>query len=308
MAKRNSTVEIKDGKVVFSQEVLEYFENLRNEENSKWIDKYFKVLNDASNLGAEKYNLHHIRPCCTFKDETHKNRSQTQKLGDEFNGNIIKISVYNHLLVHYCLWKIYDDCDSKQAIQQMCGEKKYIGYLSEDELKEIAKLQEECAKENMTEEDYKEYFKNYRKENKERIKKYNDVYNEEHRDERLKKQKIWNDNHKEELSKAHKEWYIKNKDYMRIKRKLWDESHKEQKAKKQKEWESNHKVERKEKAKKRDNQLCFDPIDNNFCKLKALHTRKQRHKEKYKNINVGNCVIPFELIIYFLIYFPIICK
>ena len=76
MAKRNSTVEIKDGKVVFSQEVLEYFENLRNEENSKWIDKYFKVLNDASNLGAEKYNLHHIRPCCTFKDETHKNRSE----------------------------------------------------------------------------------------------------------------------------------------------------------------------------------------------------------------------------------------
>ena len=95
---------------------------------------------------------------------------------------------------------------------------------------------------------------------------------------------------------------------MRIKRKLWDESHKEQKAKKQKEWELNHKSERREKAKNRDNQLCFDPIDNNFCKLKALHARKQRHKEKYKNVNVGNCVIPFELIIYFLIYFSIFCK
>lgn len=306
MSKRNSTVKIVDGKVVFSEEVLSYFESIRTEENSIWIDKYFEVLNDEENLSVIKFNFHHIRPCCMFKDKTHKNRKQTQKLGDEFNGNIIKLSIYNHLLSHFYLWKIFNNIDLKTAFQRMINEN--IEDLSENQIKEIAKLQENCAESNQTEEDYKEYFKNYRKENKERIKKYNDVYNEEHRDERLKKQKIWNDNHKEELSKAHKEWYIKNKDYMRIKRKLWDESHKEQKAKKQKEWESNHKIERKEKAKKRENQICFDPINNDFCKLKALHARKQRHKEKYKNVNVGNCVIPFELIIYFLIYFPILYK
>ena len=106
MSKRNSTVKIVDGKVVFSQEIIDYFESIKTEENSEWIDKYFEYLSDESNLTATKYNLHHIRPCCTFKDEVHKNRRETQSLGDEFNGNIIKISVYNHLLAHHCLWKI----------------------------------------------------------------------------------------------------------------------------------------------------------------------------------------------------------
>ena len=67
--------------------------------------------------------------------------------------------MYNHLLAHYCLWKIYDDWDSRHAIQRMCGQKKYIGDLTEDELKEIAKLQEECAKENQTKEKEKINYK-----------------------------------------------------------------------------------------------------------------------------------------------------
>ena len=33
MPRTNSTVKIVDGKVVFSEEVLEYFESIRNEEN-----------------------------------------------------------------------------------------------------------------------------------------------------------------------------------------------------------------------------------------------------------------------------------
>ena len=53
----NSTVEIKDGKVLFSKEILEYFENLRNKETSEWIDKYFEVLSDTLNFDAEKYNI-----------------------------------------------------------------------------------------------------------------------------------------------------------------------------------------------------------------------------------------------------------
>lgn len=113
MPRRNSTVEIVDGKVVFSQEVLSYFESIRTEENSVWIDKYFEYLNDESNLVAEKYNLHHIRPCCTFKDEEHKNRKETEPLADKVEGNIIKLSIYNHLLAHHCLWKIYDNWDSE---------------------------------------------------------------------------------------------------------------------------------------------------------------------------------------------------
>ncbi len=113
MPRRNSTVEIVDGKVVFSQEVLSYFESIRTEENSVWIDKYFEYLGDESNLSAIKYNLHHIRPCCSFKDNEHKNRKETLPLGDKFKGNIIKLSIYNHLLAHYCLWKIYDNWDSE---------------------------------------------------------------------------------------------------------------------------------------------------------------------------------------------------
>ena len=41
MAKRNSTVKIIDSKVVFSQEIIDYFENLRTVENTEWNDKYF---------------------------------------------------------------------------------------------------------------------------------------------------------------------------------------------------------------------------------------------------------------------------
>ena len=68
MSKRNSTVKIENGKVIFSEEIINYFENLRTEENSEWINKYFNVLSDERNLNAEKFEIHHIRPCFTFKD------------------------------------------------------------------------------------------------------------------------------------------------------------------------------------------------------------------------------------------------
>ena len=58
MPRRNSTVEIVDGKVVFSEEVLSYFESIRTEENSIWIDKYFEYLSDESNLSATKYKIY----------------------------------------------------------------------------------------------------------------------------------------------------------------------------------------------------------------------------------------------------------
>ena len=58
MSMINSTVEIKNGKVVFSEEVLSYFENIRTEENSVWIDKrrYF-------NPKTENYYSHRNIVC-----------------------------------------------------------------------------------------------------------------------------------------------------------------------------------------------------------------------------------------------------
>ena len=93
MPRRNSTTEIKNGKVVFSKEVLSYFESIRTEENGIWIDKYFEYLSDEENLSAEKYNGHHIIPCFTFKDETHRTRKETESLADKVEGNIIKLSI-----------------------------------------------------------------------------------------------------------------------------------------------------------------------------------------------------------------------
>ena len=158
MPRRNSTVEIVDGKVVFSKEVLEYFESIRNEENSVWIDEYFERLSDKENLTAEKYNGHHIIPCFSFKDENHKTRKETLPLANKVENNIIKLSVYNHIIAHYCLWKIFNNEDSRRAVYLMY-EKRNLDYLSENEMKEFAKIQEECAKENRTKEEFKEYQK-----------------------------------------------------------------------------------------------------------------------------------------------------
>ena len=181
MSKRYSTVEIVDGKVVFSEEIIDYFEDLRTEENSEWIDKYFDVLSNPLNLDVEKYNIHHIRPCCTFKDKEHKNRKQTQKLADKFNGNLIKLSIYNHLFAHYYLWKIFNNRDCKLGFKRMCGQSNFIDNLTENELKEIAKLQEDCARTNKTEEEKLEYNKNYNKSDKR--KKVSKNYYEHHKNE-----------------------------------------------------------------------------------------------------------------------------
>lgn len=183
MPKRNSTVEIVDGKVVLSQEIIDYFENLRTIENSEWIDKYFEVLNDENNLNAKKYNCHHIRPCFSFKDETHNTREETEPLANEIKENLIKLSIYNHIKAHYFLWKIYNNIDSKVAFQKMCGQHRYINNITEKELDEISILQENCAKENQTEEDVKRAIKEWNKTEKGKasIKKSQEKYsNSEH--------------------------------------------------------------------------------------------------------------------------------
>lgn len=182
------TVKIEDGKVIFSDEILNYFENLRNEKNSKWINKYFEYLSDENNLTAEKYNGHHIIPCFTFKDETHRTRKETESLADKVEGNIIKLSIYNHILAHYCLWKIFDNYNSKRAIQYTIGKDKEINDLSENQIKEIARIREECAEKNQTEEEMKEKQKEYR-------------MSEKGKDNQRKRSTKYNNSHKELVSK-----------------------------------------------------------------------------------------------------------
>ena len=276
----NSTVEIKDNKVLFSKEILEYFEDLRNEETSEWIDKYFDILSDENNLTAEKYNIHHIRPCCTFKDKEHKNRKQTQKLADKFNGNLIKLSIYNHFFAHYYLWKIFNNRDCKLGFKRMCGQSNFIDNLTENELKEIAKLQEDCAKTNKTEEETKERKRNYgikyRTNNKEEIVQKKKEYYIENRERELKRARQYRLDNIDEIREYDRERYYKNKE-------------KNSEKRKQRYLENRNKIVEKQKA--RSNQKCYDPKENDICSLQALQKRKRKDKEKYKDVVPRDCII-----------------
>ena len=282
MPRRNSTVEIKDGKVVFSKEVLECFESIRNEENSEWIDKYFDYLSDEENLTAEKYNGHHIIPCFTFKDKTHRTRKETEPLADKVEGNIIKLSIYNHILAHYCLWKIFDNYNSKHAIQYTIGKDKEINDLSENQIKEIARIREECAEKNQTEEEMKEKQKEYRmsERGKESQRKRSAKYNNSHKELVSKRKKKYRETHKEEISQYWSEYYKNNKEQVDKTRKKYRDEHKEDYQK------YNH-----EYSEKYFKQLCYDPIKNDYPTLGALRGRIYNHKELYKNIIPTECII-----------------
>jgi hypothetical protein len=260
MTNKNSNVIIENGKVIFSQEIIDYFENLRTEENSVWIDKYFKVLSDTSNFDASKYNIHHIIPCFTFKDKTHKIRKETRIFADKIKENLIKLSVYNHILAHYCLWRIFKTNDSKNPVILMCNNK-YIESLTENQIKEIAKLQEEIAKENMTDEEKRMYEKKYREEHKKKMKIYNENYRKDNKEELSKKSKKYYENHKEtrlnyanEYAKSHKEEKVeydknyrkKNKEKLKEQNKKYREENKDEIKKKSKKYRDEHKEERKE--------------------------------------------------------------
>ena len=80
---------------------------------NEWVDKYIEVLSDTSNFDAPKYNIHHIKPVFTFKTEELNTRRKAEKIANKFSGNNIKLSIYNHILAHFYLWKIYDNNESK---------------------------------------------------------------------------------------------------------------------------------------------------------------------------------------------------
>lgn len=273
----------------FSFEVLDYFDSICTDENYEWIVKYFDVLMKEENETAEKFNKHHIRPCCTFKDDKHKKRNETQKLGDKFNGNITKLSIYNHLFAHYYLWKIFNNRDSKEAFQRMCGEGKYIDNLTENELKEIARLKEDCAKINLIGEELRlhknQSRRKYNQSEKGKISKCKYKHSEKGKNKRKEYEnskrgkevmsKIGYKYRNSEKGKQTREKWLNNGG------KIWQE-------------EYNKSEKGKRRAKKYYSKPCYDPIEKDFPNLGALRARKIRNKEKYKNINPKDCVLKNE--------------
>lgn len=275
----NNSIDNKSqAKIKFSIEVLNYFETIRTKENSKWIDKYFKILSDPININTLKYHFHHIRPCFTFKDTNHKIRKETQKLGDAFNGNRIKLSIYNHLFAHYYLWKIFNNRDSKIAFQHMCNQEKYIENITEKELKIIATLREECFKENLTKTEIREHQKvSYKKyQNSAKGKTYIKNYQ--------------NKNHKA-LTEYQKDYYVKNKEIIKENRKKHYKENSTKIYERKKNYRKNNPIKIREQNRKYNNQKCIDPIRGDICTLSALRNRKGKYKEKYINISPTDCII-----------------
>ena len=259
MARIKPNIKIENGKVVFSQEILNYFESIKVEENSVWIDKYFEILSDVSNVDSEKYRVHHILPCFVFKDENHRNRSETEPLANKVEGNKIKLSVSNHIKAHNCLWKIFNNRDSKMAVQKLCKMEK-IEDLTNDDINKIAEILQECSKINQSEEEKK-----------------------------LVK-KVWSEKNKDKLKRQWKEWRINNRDRIKANKM----KRKEIISKYMKEWENNHKEERKIYDSKRAKRHCYDPIKHDVCNYSTLKKRKQYHKEEYKDVRPSNCVLSEE--------------
>ena len=203
----------------FSFEVLDYFDSVCTDENYEWIVKYFDVLMKEENETAEKYNDHHIRPAFTFRDDNHKNRKETKLLANEVNDNIIRLSIQNHIKAHNCLRFIFKNTIyegyARSAIYVVCR-KRNVENFTESEIGEIAKIIEECSKENKTDEERKQNHKKWYLENRDKV---------------LEQCKIYDEANKEKRSANGKRWYRENKE----RHKAW-----------QQEWEENHKEERKE--------------------------------------------------------------
>ena len=292
MATKKPNTKIENGKVVFSKEILDYFESIRTEENSEWINKYFEILSDLSNFDAKKFNIHHIRPVFSFKDENHKNRKEAKGLADEFNENRIKLSIYNHILAHYCLWKIFNNWDSKHAVHQLCDIND-CEILTETEIKEIARIKEDCTKENVTEEETKEYQKNYRKVNKERLNEYSKNYCEINNEELKRKWKEYYYKHRDKYLEEKRNYNYTNSKEISERNKLRRKNNPEKFRKQQRDFYEKHrdKILNKEKIKR--SVLCYDYMQHNFCTLSALYSRKYKNKELYNDVNPSEYILRF---------------
>lgn len=101
-------------------------------------------------------------------------------------------------------------------------------------------------------------------------------YYEENKDELNKKDKMRYENNKEIISEKCKIDYHNNKEKHKAKNKLNYSKHRESRLKTQNDY---------------NNQICYDPIEQNSCTLNTLNGRKRRHKELYENIIPTQCII-----------------
>ena len=292
MGTKKPNIKIENSKVIFSQEILNYFENLKNDENSEWINKYFKILSDSSNLIAKKSNVHHLGPVFSFKDKYHKNRKEAKNLADNFKENLIKLSRYNHILAHYYLWKIYGNWDSKHAVHQLCDIIN-IEDFTENEIKEIARIKENCIKENRTEEEMKIYRKQYHKLHKKELNEYSKNYNKINNEELTKKKRDYyykyHDKHLEQ-KRIYNRTYSKE---ISERGKLRRQNNPEKFKKQQHKFYEKNKDKLLNQEKLRRSALCYDPKENNICTLSALYNRKYKNKELYKDVIPSECILLF---------------
>ena len=305
MSKKNNTVKIENGKVILSDEILEIIESWRTEENSEWIDKYLKIILDPSSIGSKKSRSHHIIPCFTFKDENHTNRKMTQPLSDSIKENIIELSISNHIKAHNCLRFIFpNNKDARFAVQQLCGEERYKDSLSEEEINEISKIEEECAKENQTKDELKEWYDKWYSENKTNILRKNKQRYKRNKEKYLATQKEYRKNNHEKIAKQYKKYTEENKEKISQYKKEWWEINKEKISKQKKEKYNKNKEEisrqRKENYKKNKeiilnrNKKYYENNKEQISKKNKeySHSHKDIVSKKNKNYNHKKCIDP----------------
>jgi hypothetical protein len=147
----------------------------------------------------------------------------------------------------------------------------------------------ECVNHNKSyrsEEDKKEYTKEYNAEHKEEKKEYYEEhkeekkeYAEEHKEEIKEYQKVYRETHKEEIKEINKKLYEKNRDKLLEYQKEYREENKELVNKKSKEYRKKNKEILKEKAREKINCVCG-------CSTTKQH--KARHEKTQKHINFIN--------------------
>ena len=266
----------------FSFEVLDYFNSICTDENYEWIVKYFNVLMKEENKTAEKFNNHHIRLAFTFRDDNHKNRKETKSLANEVNGNIIRLSVQNHIKAHNYLRFIFKNTIyegyARSAIYIICR-KRNVENFTESEIDEIAKIIEDCAKENKTKEERKQYDKQWYLENRDRL---------------LERGKAYAEANKEKRSANGKKWYKENKERHDAWQKEWNNNHKEERKESSRKWRENNRDNIRKNENKRNVRMCIDPTNGTTCTYGTLRSRKKRNKEKYKDVKPIECLVKTE--------------
>ena len=251
MSKKKPNIKIENGKVILSNEVLNYFKSWETKENSEYIKRYKEVLLDSSNLEDNEFDIHHIILAFIFADETHTTRNEMLSVADNIEGERIRLSHNNHILAHYFIWKIFPNEEkARRAVYMMLGKIKNFKNITENEIKSLNEIRSECKQTNLTEEELKErdalYSRNYLKNNKEKVLATKKKYYYENRDD---------------ISKKRKKHYLENK----------------------------NDILRRERMKNK--QLCYDPKEENVCTYNTLYGRKYRNKEKYKDVVLKDCII-----------------